>query len=98
MDSDLSSLSIVNMAVYNAAILTWFVYVLMPESTQRGGSMLKTKRWNQELGEIRAEVSGETLIPRFESIVEKALARSDDSAEDTTSTSSGSYYGIRNSR
>ncbi len=75
-------LSLINVAAYNVAILTWIAYMLMPaEAGARAGSALRTKRWEQELREIRADASGETLIPRFESLVERALSRTEDEAE-----------------
>lgn len=95
--TDVSTYSLVNMAVYNVAILTWLSYMLMPE-VQRQANVLKSKRWNQELGEIRADVSGETLIPRFESIVEAALSQSRPDRKEIAAERTERVFGIQNIR
>ena len=68
--------SLTNMMAYNVSILIWFCYCWMkapeavPESTR-----LRTQRWDRSLGELQAGQTQESLIPMFEDMVERALAR-----------------------
>ena len=77
--------SLANMMAYNFSILIWFSYCWMrapeavPESTR-----LKTQRWDRSLGELQFGGPQESLIPMFEDMVERALARSAPAPEPST--------------
>ena len=87
--SSVDVLSLVNVSVYNVAIVVWCVYMLRSEAAKpRAASALRTRRWEQELDDIRTGLSGERLIPRFETLVEQALSRAGDEAATPSGDSS----------
>lgn len=69
--------TLANMLAYEASILIWLSYCWMssplavPVSTR-----LKTQRWDRSLNEIQSPQTADSLIPMFEDMVERALARS----------------------
>ena len=69
--------SVMISSCYDVSLMVWFVYcwiespMTMAESTR-----VKTQRWNRGLTEIQHPESAESLIPMFENMVERALARS----------------------
>jgi hypothetical protein len=69
----------VNMAAYNLAILTWFTYmVLKSPGTSQAASMLRPQRWEQSLNDLQNPVAPDSLIPMFESMVDRALSRTNE--------------------
>ena len=75
-----------NMMAYEVAILVWLAYcwiaspVVIATSTR-----LKTLRWDRGLNEMQRPQSPDSLIPMFESMVERALARSPGAPQDSDS-------------
>jgi hypothetical protein len=71
--------SFINMAAYNLAILTWFMYMVLksPVVTQTA-SMLRPQRWEQSLNDLQNPVAADSLIPMFESMVDRALSRTNE--------------------
>ena len=69
----------VNMGAYNLAILTWFTYMVLksPVVTQTA-SMLRPQRWEQSLNDLQNPVAADSLIPMFESMVDRALSRTNE--------------------
>jgi hypothetical protein len=67
------TISLINTTAYSLAILTWIGYGLL-KSTSRAASPL-SQRWNQGLGDLRNPVAGDSLIPMFESMVDRAFSR-----------------------
>jgi hypothetical protein len=69
--------SFVNMIAYNLTILIWFGYALVksPERDQ-SAAMLRPQRWEQSLNDLQHPVAPDSLIPMFESMVDRALSRS----------------------
>ena len=69
--------SLVITASYVLSLLIWFTYswlkspVVLAEAAR-----LKTQRWHRGLSEIQHPQHAESLIPMFEDMVERALARS----------------------
>ena len=67
---------VLNLVAYNLAILVWFGYVLresparMPET-----SLFAPNRWERSLSDLQAPAQGDSLIPMFESMVDRALSR-----------------------
>jgi hypothetical protein len=66
-----------NMAVYNLSIVIWIGYSLARiEARQSAANPLQTQRWEQGLADIQHPVPSDSLIPMFESMVERAISRS----------------------
>ena len=69
--------NLANMGAYNVSILIWLGY-----SLARGGirhsaaNPLQTQRWEHGLSEIQHSLPSDSLIPMFESMVERAITRS----------------------
>ena len=70
--------SFVNMAAYNLTILIWLGYALVksPARDTEASAMLRPQRWEQSLNDIQHPVPADSLIPMFESMVDRALSRS----------------------
>lgn len=69
----------VNMIAYNIAILTWFGYMFVKSpALNQSASMLRTQRWEQSLNDLQHPVAPDSLIPMFESMVDRALSRTND--------------------
>jgi hypothetical protein len=65
-----------NMASYNLSILIWLGYSLVcSESRQSAVNPLQTQRWEHGLSEIQHSLPSDSLIPMFESMVERAITR-----------------------
>jgi len=66
----------VNMAAYNLAILTWFGYMFVKSpAVNLSASMLRPQRWEQSLNDLQHPGTADSLIPMFESMVDRALSR-----------------------
>ena len=71
-----SAATMANMMAYDLSVLIWFSYcwmrspVAMTESTR-----LRAQRWDRSLNEAHHTEPAESLIPMFEGMVERALAR-----------------------
>src|SRR5215469_8805012 len=69
----------VNMIAYNLAILTWTGYMLHKSPAREdAASMLRPQRWEQSLNDLQNPVAVDSLIPMFESMVDRALSRTGD--------------------
>jgi hypothetical protein len=69
--------NLANMAAYNLAIVIWIGYSLARiEARQSAANPLQTQRWEQGLADIQHPVPSDSLIPMFESMVERAISRS----------------------
>jgi hypothetical protein len=67
---------IVNMAVYNAALLIWLVYSAHKSPARETSStLLQPQRWEQSLTDLHHPLSADSLIPMFEGMVDRALLR-----------------------
>jgi hypothetical protein len=66
------------MAVYNLTILIWFGYALIRcEPRKLAANPLQTQRWEDGLADVQQHpVPADSLIPMFESMVERAISRS----------------------
>lgn len=67
--------SIINMVAYNATLMIWMGYMTVT-SPERAPSthMLRPQRWEEGLNAIQHPHSPDSLIPMFESIVDRALS------------------------
>ena len=71
------ALNAINMVTYLVAILVWLSYTLSPKSVcETSPNRLQTQRWEQGLADIQHPVPSDSLIPMFESMVERAFSRS----------------------
>jgi hypothetical protein len=71
-----NSVHVINLVAYNIAILVWFVYALV-ESAARvpGAELFASHRWERGLYDIQSPAHGDSLIPMFESMVDRAFSR-----------------------
>jgi hypothetical protein len=70
------SISLVNMAAYNATLLIWLGYTLAKSPAREAASMLlRPQRWEQSLSDIHHPLPADSLIPMFEGMVDRALSR-----------------------
>jgi hypothetical protein len=68
--------SMVNMLAYNASLSTWLGYVAFKRPARDGTlSLLQPQRWEQSLSDIHHPLPADSLIPMFESMVDRALSR-----------------------
>jgi len=69
-------ISLVNMLAYNGAILIWLGYAWIKSPARDAStSLLKSQRWEQGLTDLQHPVSSDSLIPLFESMVDRAFSR-----------------------
>ena len=69
----------VNMTAYNLAILSWTGYMLLKSPAREdAASMLRPQRWEQSLNDLQNPVAADSLIPMFESMVDRALSRTNE--------------------
>jgi hypothetical protein len=65
-----------NLVAYNLAIATWFAYALRPSPARAASSDLFTShRWEKSLTDLQSPPPADSLIPMFESMVDRALSR-----------------------
>jgi hypothetical protein len=75
------SIGLINMAAYNCALLIWLGYTLAKAPVREAPvSLLRPQRWEQSLTDIHHPVSGDSLIPMFEGMVDRALSRTQTSS------------------
>jgi hypothetical protein len=68
--------SLINTTAYSFAVLAWIGYALLKtKSRESSANMLMSLRWDQGLSELRHPVPGDSLIPMFESMVDRAFSR-----------------------
>lgn len=73
------SMSLVNMAAYNATLAIWLGYALAKARPREiSGVLLQPQRWEQSLTDIHHPLPPDSLIPMFEGMVDRALSRTYD--------------------
>jgi hypothetical protein len=77
---DRPMIDVINMLAYNAALLTWFGYMLAKNPAREASSTLQSERWEQSLNDIHHPLPADSLIPMFEGMVDRALSRTNPSA------------------
>jgi hypothetical protein len=71
------SVNLANLIGYNLAIATWFTYMLLKSpARQNVANLLMSQRWEQSLTDLQHPVAGDSLIPMFEGMVDRAFSRS----------------------
>lgn len=72
-----AALNLINMATYNLAILVWLGYSLSRKAVRIAAvNQLQTRRWEQGLTDLQPPEPSDSLIPMFESMVDRAFSRS----------------------
>jgi hypothetical protein len=67
---------------YTLVILTWIGYALLKATSRAApAKMLMSQRWDQGLSELRHPAAGDSLIPMFESMVDRAFSRTPTESE-----------------
>jgi hypothetical protein len=67
-----------NLITYDVTILTWIGYMLVTSPAREPAThMLRPQRWEDGLTAIQHPQPADSLIPMFESMVDRALSRSD---------------------
>ncbi len=70
------TMNLVNKAAYNSALLVWFGYVLAESPVRQiSATLLQSQRWEEGLADIQHPLPADSLIPMFEGMVDRALAR-----------------------
>jgi hypothetical protein len=70
------TLHVFTLVTYNLAILVWFGYVLRETPARASeASLFAPNRWERSLSDLQAPAQGDSLIPMFESMVDRALSR-----------------------
>lgn len=73
----LENLNLINMTVYVLAIAVWVGYALLRQAVRVPAvNHLQTERWEQGLADLQHPAASGSLIPMFESMVERAFSRS----------------------
>jgi hypothetical protein len=71
------NLNLINMVTLILAILVWLGYSLSRNAIRVAAvNHLQTQRWEQGLADLQHPVPSDSLIPMFESMVERAFSRS----------------------
>jgi len=70
------AMGLINMSAYNVSLLIWLGYTLVKSPAREAGStLLRPQRWEQSLVDIHHPGAGDTLIPMFEGMVDRALSK-----------------------
>jgi hypothetical protein len=65
-------------AAYCCAIVTWLGYaVFKAASRESATNLLMSQRWEQSLGDLQRPATGDSLIPMFEGMVDRAFSRTE---------------------
>jgi hypothetical protein len=71
-----SVLNLLNVGMYNGALLVWLGYMVASSPARNAGStLLRPQRWEQTISDIHRPVPSDSLIPLFEGMVDRALSR-----------------------
>ena len=69
------TLSLINTAAYGFSILIWIGYAsLRTTSPETSAKLVMSQRWDYGLRELRYPVAGDSLIPMFENMVDRAFS------------------------
>jgi hypothetical protein len=72
-----SLFSVIDQVTYNLTTLVWLGYSLSRNAVRVPAvNQLQTQRWEQGLSDLQPTVPSDSLIPMFESMVERAFSRS----------------------
>jgi hypothetical protein len=67
---------VINLVAYNLAILVWFAYLLLESPARTSeANLFISHRWERSLSDLQNPAQPDSLIPMFESMVDRALSR-----------------------
>jgi len=70
------NLDLLNMGAYNVATMVWVAYFLRKSPAREASTtLLQSQRWERSLTDIAHPATPDSLIPLFESMVDRALSR-----------------------
>jgi hypothetical protein len=70
------TVNLITTPTYTLVILIWMGYALLKtRSREAPARLLMSQRWDQGLSELRHPAEGDSLIPMFESMVDRAFSR-----------------------
>jgi hypothetical protein len=85
------SVHVFNLVAYNLAILVWFAYAFRENPARTPEAHLfAPQRWERSLSDLQAPAQGDSLIPMFESMVDRALSRTQGDYPNKSATDSAS--------
>jgi hypothetical protein len=65
-------------AAYCCAIVTWLGYAIFKAASRESATnLLMSQRWEQSLGDLQRPATGDSLIPMFEGMVDRAFSRTE---------------------
>jgi hypothetical protein len=71
-----TAMSLINMGAYNCSLVLWLGYMLAKSPEREAVSnLLRPQRWEQSLSDLQHPLQGDSLIPMFEGMVDRALSR-----------------------
>jgi hypothetical protein len=71
-----NSVHVLNLVAYNVAILLWLGYSLIKSAARApGAELFASHRWERGLSDIQSPAQGDSLIPMFEGMVDRAFSR-----------------------
>jgi hypothetical protein len=69
-------MSMLNMMAYNSSLGLWLGYMALKRPARASSRpLLQPQRWEQSLSDIHHPLPGDSLIPMFEGMVDRALSR-----------------------
>src|SRR5207248_2996042 len=75
------------LAGYNCAIFIWLGYVLLKKQPKEAPeNLLIPQRWDQSLMDLQHPLPADSLIPMFETMVEQAFSRLQETPENGSPT------------
>ncbi|HJS98397.1 MAG TPA: hypothetical protein VJ756_04840 [Terriglobales bacterium] len=73
---DRTTLNLLNMGAYDAAVLIWLVYAIAPAHKQEPTAvLLQPQRWDLSLSELAHPLAPESLMPMFDAMVDRAFSK-----------------------
>ncbi len=70
------TVDVINLVAYNMAILVWLGYSLAKCAARApGAELFASHRWEKSLADLQSPVQDDSLIPMFESMVDRAFSR-----------------------
>lgn len=71
-----TTLNVLNMSAYNAAVVIWLVYTIAPAPKPESTAvLLQPQRWDLSLGELAHPVTPQSLMPMFDAMVDRAFSK-----------------------
>jgi len=84
-------MNVINMGAYATAVGLWITYMVIAEVHRESAvTLLKSQRWEQSLSDLQRPAQGDSLIPMFEGMVDRAFSRTHSSLQAVEPTSLGS--------